>query len=163
VYIRRSIEPLDLFEIDFYTLFADESFLLTVNGKANYSTLNMSNSIVQDAYTGKTSIQWQLHQDKLSQLTTTNTSVDITPDRFIKALQNDVSKYIDFLIKTKKIVPFQNTDLFQYTWRSAWQKSFQLVNNSSKSAIVIKQRLELAKTEPNIYTEIPIELEVSLF
>lgn len=163
VVIRRLVEPVNLFDIEFYTFFKDKTLLLTVNGKLHGLMGEFPNTIVLDVYTGEVSVQWQTHQDNLKQLTANKTPCALSPESFAKALQIQMSGYINNLAKAKKTSPIKGTELFQIHWLTVVKSLNPMMQGNKKAANIIKQRRQQAKTNPSILQEIPIELEVEGF
>ncbi len=56
VVVRRLVEPVNLFDIEFYTFFKEKTLLLTVNGKAHGLIGEIPHTIVQDVYTDRVSV-----------------------------------------------------------------------------------------------------------
>lgn len=102
VSVRRPAETVNLFDIEFFTFFRDESLLLTMNGKGYNVLGDTPNVIIQDAYTTQTSIQWQTHENKLNQLAAKTQPWGIAPNTFTKALEKYIKNYVDCLLKKKK-------------------------------------------------------------
>jgi tetratricopeptide (TPR) repeat protein/Zn-dependent protease len=163
VVVRRLVEPVNLFDVEFYTFFKEKTLLLTVNGKAHGLIGEIPNTIVQDVYTDQVSVQWQTHQDKLNQLTASKTPCNLAPEAFAKALQIYMSNYVSFLAKARHISPIKGTELFQLHWRTALKTVNPIIKGSNKAANIINQRKQKAKTDSSISREIPIELEVEGF
>ncbi|MEH2441965.1 site-2 protease family protein [Nostoc sp.] len=163
VVIRRLAEPVNLFDIEFYTFFKDKTLLLTVNGKQHGLIGEFPNTIVQDVYTGEVSVQWQTHQDRLKQLTISKTPCGLSPESFAQALQIQMSGYVRNLAKTGKISPIKGTELFQIHWLTVLRSLNPMTQGNKKAANIIKQRRQQAKTDSSILQEIPIELEVEGF
>lgn len=101
--IRRPIEPVYLFDIEFCSVFQDKSLLLTMNGKAYGLVGENPNLIVQDVYTAKTSVQWQAHQDKINELSATKTSCGLPPESFTKMFKIVFQDLINCTVKAGKI------------------------------------------------------------
>ncbi len=161
--IHRPIGAVNLFSIEFYTVFQDRSLLLTMNGKA-YSMLGeIPNCIIQDPYTHRTSFQWQAHQDKLNQLTATKTLCSLERETFTKVLQISYKNYIDSLINTKDLLSIKESELFEMNLLSALKTTHNLIQGSSKIKAIAKARRQQTKTDISIQVEIPIELEVEAF
>lgn len=163
VVVRRLVEPVNLFDIEFYTFFKEKTLLLTVNGKAHGLIGEIPNTIVQDVYTDQISVQWQTHQDKLHQLTSSKTPLGLLPEAFAKALQIYMSNYVSFLAKARYISPIKGTELFQLNWLTALKTVNPIIQGSNKAANIINQRKQKAKTDSSISREIPPELEVEGF
>ncbi len=163
VVVRRLVEPVNLFDIEFYTFFKEKTLLLTINGKAHGVIGEIPNTIVQDVYTDQVSVQWQTHQDKLKQLTSSTTPCGLLPEAFAKALQIYMSNYVSFLAKAGHISPIKGTELFQLHWLTALKTVNPMIQGGTKAATIIKQRRQKAKTDSSISREIPIELEVEGF
>lgn len=163
VVVRRLVEPVNLFDIEFYTFFKDKTLLLTFNGKAHGMIDEIPNTIIQDAYTSEVSIQWQTHEDKLNQLNTSKTPCALAPEAFAKALQIYISGYVDKLAKTGKISPIKGTELFQVSWLTSLKIVNKIVQGNKKAADIIKQRKQKAKTDSSILIEVPLEVEVEAF
>jgi tetratricopeptide (TPR) repeat protein/Zn-dependent protease len=163
VSIRRPVEPIYLFDIEFYTFFNDRSLLLTMNGKAYGIVGVLPNAIVQDPYTAETSVQWQTHQNRLNQLVATKASIGLAPEAFTRALEAHTKVYIDCLVKAGKLAPLKEAELFQLKGLTILKTTHDVIQGSKKAASVIKQRRQQAKTNTSLQIEIPIELEVEGF
>lgn len=163
VVVRRLVEPVNLFDIEFYTFFKEKTLLLTVNGKAFGLIGEIPHTIVQDVYTDQLLVQWQTHQDKLKQLTASKTPLGLLPEAFAKALQIYMGNYVNYLAKVRYISPIKGTDLFQLHWLTALKTVNPIIQGTNKAVNIIKQRKQQAKTDSSIYKEIPIELEIEGF
>ncbi|MDZ8050478.1 MAG: tetratricopeptide repeat protein [Aulosira sp. ZfuVER01] len=163
VVVRRLVEPVNLFDIEFYTFFKEQTLLLTINGKEFALIGEIPNTIIQDVYTDQISMQWQTHQDKLNQLTASKTPLGLLPEAFAKALQIYISNYVNYLAKAGHILPIKGTELFQLHWLTALKTVNPIIQGSNKAANIIKQRKQKAKTDSSMSKEIPIELEVEGF
>ncbi|MUG96677.1 tetratricopeptide repeat protein [Scytonema sp. UIC 10036] len=163
VSIRRPAETVNIFDIEFFTFFRDETLLVTMNGKG-YSVLgNTSNVIIQDAYTTQTFIQWQTHENKLNQLATKVQPWGLMPETFAKALQKYITNYVECLLKKKEILPIPGSDLFQLHWLVALKMTQKTVQGANKASSLVAQRKQQAKTNSALQVEIPVELEVEQF
>ncbi|BAY08895.1 site-2 protease family protein [Calothrix sp. NIES-2098] len=163
VAVRRLVEPVNLYDIEYYTFFKEQTLLLTVNGKAHGLIGEIPNTIVQDVYTDLVSVQWQTHQERLNQLTASKTPLGLLPEAFAKALQIYMGNYVNYLVKTKYISPIKGTELFQLNWLPALKIVNSIIRSGNKVANIIKQRKQKAKTDASLSKEIPIELEVEGF
>ncbi|WP_228059450.1 site-2 protease family protein [Plectonema radiosum] len=173
--IHHRIEPVHLFDIEFYTFFADKIFLVTTNGKGDTVIGKIPYFIVQDYYTAQTSLQWQLHQGRLRQLKTKlnskssiklniNTNHDnLSPSAFIKTLNIYLINYINSLIKLKNILPISNKHLFRLNRKLALKLTYKIIQEKHKNTDIIKQRQEQAENNIKLSAEIPVELEVEGF
>lgn len=104
-----------------------------------------------------------LHQDKLEQLTATQTTSILAPDAFVKALEMARKNYVDRLHKAGDFYLIKETELYQLNWLRTLKLTYKILRGASKVTALFKQRAKLAKTEPNIQVEIPIELEIEGF
>ncbi|MEB3218224.1 MAG: site-2 protease family protein [Nostocales cyanobacterium 94392] len=173
--IHHRIEPVHLFDIEFYTFFADKIFLVTTNGKGDTVIGKIPYFIVQDYYTAQTSLQWQLHQGRLRQLKTKlntksniklniNTNHDnLSPSAFIKTLEIYLINYINSLIKLKHILPVSNKHLFRLNRKLALKLTYKIIQEKHKNTDIVKQRREQAENNIKLSVEIPVELEVEGF
>lgn len=161
--IRHPIEPVNLFDIEFYTFFADKTFLVTTNGKENTVTGKIPYFVQQDSYTAQTSVQWQFHQDRLSKLRAKKKTDILSPETFTEVLQIYLINYINSLIKLKHILPISGKKLFRLNEKLALKLTRNIIQNNQKSTSFIKQRREQAKKNTKLSVEIPIELEVEGF
>lgn len=161
--LRRPVEPVNLFDIGFYTFFQDRSVLLTMNGKAHGLLDEIPNYIIQDPYTAQTSVQWQTHQDGLNQLSATKTPCSLAPETFAKALQTYGKNYVNCLAKAGKIWQIQGAESFQLNWLAALKMLNKILHGGKKTVAIVKQRKQQAKTDSTIQVEIPVELEVEGF
>jgi Zn-dependent protease len=163
VAIRLPVEPTYLFDIEFYTLFKDGSLLHTMNDKA-YSILGeVPNVIIQDAYTPYTSVQWQVHQDKLQQLAIKKTSCAVSSEDFGKLLLRYTKKYIHSSVKTGMLCQIRGTRLFHFSWLAALKITPKMIRGGNKTAAILRQRQLEAKSDTSINVEIPVELEMESF
>ncbi|GAA6619048.1 tetratricopeptide repeat protein [Scytonema sp. NUACC26] len=163
VSIRRPAETINLFDIEFFTFFRDESLLVTMNGKGYSVFGDTPNAIIQDAYTTQTTIQWQAHENKLNQLAAKVQPWSLAPEIFAKALQKYVKNYVDCLLKKKEILPTQDSDLFRLHWLVALKMTKKTVQGANKASGLVAQRKQHAKTNGTLPIEIPVELEVEQF
>jgi tetratricopeptide (TPR) repeat protein/Zn-dependent protease len=163
VAIRYPVESVPLFDIAFYTVFTDDSLLVTMNCQA-YGVLDAPpNAIIQDAYTESVSVQWQLHQDRLKQLTATQTPCSLTPEAFLITLETSIAHYFDYLLKSKKLLFAKESESFQYTWSTALQKTYRTARNAKKVTAILNKRREQAQTQASISEETAIAMEVETF
>ena len=161
--IRHPIEPLDLFDIEFYTFFKDKTCLVTTNGKGNTVIGKIPFFIMQDYYTAETSLQWQYHQGRLRQLKSHKIPKLLSPEAFAERLQVYFQNYINSLVKLKYILPISKKVLFRLNGKLALRLTQKIIQGNNQSANIIKQRREQAKNESKLSVEIPIELEVEGF
>ena len=161
--IRHPIEPLHLFDIEFYSFFKDKTCLVTTNGKGNTVIGKIPFFIMQDYYTAETSLQWQYHEGRLRQLRTHKIPKLLSPEAFTQRLQVYFQNYINSLVKLKHILPISKKVLFRLNGRLALKLTQKIIQGNNQSANIIKQRREQAKTESKLSVEIPIELEVEGF
>ncbi|MEA5598487.1 metalloprotease [Rivularia sp. UHCC 0363] len=161
--IRHQIEPVHLFDVEFYTFFADKTFLVTTNGKGDTVIGRIPHFILQDCYTAQTSLQWQLHKGRLRQLKTNKIPHTLSASAFIEALQVYLINYIDSLVKLKHILAITNKNLFHLNAKVALKLTYKIIQEKQKSTNIIKQRREQAKKDTKLLTEIPVELEVEGF
>lgn len=160
---NRLVEPVNLFDIEFYTFFKDKTLLLTVNSKKHGFIGEIPHTIIQDIYAHEVSMQWVHHQNKLNQLTTEKLPCALTPKAFAQALQIFLGNYVKSLSQTSKISPIKETQLFQIRWLTALKIVHPIVQGNNKTANIIQQRRQQAKTNPSLQVKIPIELEVAGF
>jgi Zn-dependent protease/regulator of sirC expression with transglutaminase-like and TPR domain len=163
VSIRRPAETINLFDIEFFTFFRDESLLVTLNGKGYSIFGDTPNTIIQDTYTTQTSIQWQTHENKLNQLAAELQPWGLAPEIFTKALQKYVKNYVDGLLKKKAILPIHDSNLFRLHWLYALKITKKAVQSTNKASGLLAQRKQQAKTNGTLPIEIPVELEVEQF
>ncbi|MGF1676666.1 MAG: site-2 protease family protein [Rivularia sp. (in: cyanobacteria)] len=173
--IHHRIEPVHLFDIEFYTFLANKIFLVTTNGKGDTVIGKIPYFIVQDYYTAQTSLQWQLHQGRLRQLKrklttnlTTNLNINKNHDNlsasaFIERLETYLINYINSLIKLKSILPISNKNLFVLNKKLALKLTYKIIQEKHKSTDIVKQRREQAENNIKLSAEIPVELEVEGF
>ncbi|MBF2063539.1 MAG: peptidase M50 [Calothrix sp. C42_A2020_038] len=160
--IRYPVEPVNLFDIEFYTFFQDGSLLVTMNGKADGLIGEMPNFTVQDAYTGETLVQWQLHQEGIEKLNTTKSAIGLAPDKFAVALEKHGNNYLDYLFKAGKL-RLVGERKYSPTLQVAWKVAKKLINSKNKVSQILTHRSNAAKTNPTIRVDIPVELEVKCF
>lgn len=163
VTVRRPIEPVNLFDIDFYTFFKDRSLLLTMNGKAHALMGELPNTIVQDPFTADLNVQWQTHQDKLQQLVTQKQPCGLSPESFVRALQSHFTTYVDSLLKAKQIIPIKGTELFQFDWRMALRLAYRIRQGNRRTIAMGKQLRDRARHNPTWLNDIPVELEIDSY
>lgn len=161
--IRHPIEPLHLFDIEFYSFFKDKTCLVTTNGKGNTVIGKIPFFIMQDFYTAETSLQWQHHQRRLKKLKAHKIPKLLSPEAFTQRLQVYFQNYINSLVKLKHILPISKKALFRLNTRLAFKLTQKIIQGNNQSANIIKQRREQAKTKSKLLVEIPIELEVEGF
>ncbi|MDY6940269.1 MAG: tetratricopeptide repeat protein [Cyanobacteriota bacterium] len=161
--IRYPLEPVYTFDIEFCTVLKDKTLLQTMNGKLHGVLDTIPNTIVQDVYADRISLQWQAHQDKLNELTQTNPALGLHPQTFLKVFQNSVKVYLDGLAKAKKIVPFQDPGVFQHSWFSTLKLTHKLIRGKKKTTALVKRRQQQAKTDASMRIDIPIEIEIEQF
>ncbi|MBV6627204.1 MAG: peptidase M50 [Rivularia sp. (in: Bacteria)] len=161
--IRHPIEPVNLFDIEFYTFFKDKTCLVTTNGKGNTVIGKIPFFIMQDFYTAQTSLQWQYHQGRLRQLKTHKIPKLLSPEAFTQALGVYLQNYLNSLIKLRYISPGTNQKIFRLNGNLALKLTHKIIQGNHQSANIIKQRREQAKNETKLAVEIPIELEVEGF
>jgi len=161
--INRPLEPVNLFEIEFYTFFTDGSILYTMNGKAQGVVGEVPNTTLQDAFAVQQSEQWERHRDTLRQFAPEKVPCDLAPEAAVGSIQDLQTAYIDRLARDGAIAPVEGTPAFRFQPRAAFQLTRQFLKNNSKVAKIIKQRQQQAKTDPTIKVEIPVELEVEGF
>ncbi|PAX59952.1 site-2 protease family protein [Brunnivagina elsteri] len=164
--IRYSAKPDDLFKIEFYTFFEDESLLLTTNSKADGIIDETPDLIIQDAYMADISTQWHLHQNKLSQLANLKQTSQIITDEFADVLQTHGKNYIDFLVSSGKLRQVKKDKLFQFNFKTAWHLAKKITHGVIKtSQIEKKQQVVVIQSVDNsgIKVNIPVELEVEIF
>ena len=161
--IRYPIEPVNLFDIEFYTFFADKTFLVTINGKGNTVIGKIPHFIVQDFYTAQTSLQWQFHQGRLRQLRIKKVHDILSPELFIKALDLYQINYIRSLINLKHILPISSKKLFRLNGKLTLKLTQKIIQENHKNVTILKQRRKQAKNDIKLSVEIPVELEVEGF
>ena len=156
--IRYPIDPVKLFDIEFYNFFIDKTFLVTTNGKRDTVIDKIHHFILQDSYTAQTSEQWQFHQDRLSNLRVKKKPDILSPSAFTEALQIYFSNYIDSLIISKHILPISGS-IFRLNEKLALKLTRNRIEKNYNTGI-LKQRRQ---AKSNISVEIPVELEVEGF
>ncbi|MEL6164025.1 MAG: peptidase M50, partial [Cyanobacteria bacterium J06628_3] len=161
--IRHPIEPVHLFEIEFYTFFKDKTCLVTTNGKGNMVIGKIPFFIMQDYCTAETSLQWRFHQDRFAKLKSKKIPKLLSPEALTEALQVYLQNYLNTLIKSKYILPIPRKRLFSLNKKLALKLTQKIHSENNKSAVIIKQRREEAKKNTRLSVEIPIELEVEGF
>lgn len=158
--IRRPVEPVDLFDIEFYTFFKDKSLLVTLNSKGHGVIGTIPNTVAIDPYAATTAAQWQAHQDKLEAIAATKTPCGISPAWFAKTLQANERQYLESLRDSGTIVATAEPKVFRLASRTALQTTRALKRGEAKAAKRLKQRRQQVKTQP---VELPVELEVEGF
>lgn len=160
VRLRLLAESANLFDIDFYTFFQDKTLLTTINGRAYGIVGSVPQAIVQDPYSADTSVQWQMHQDRLAQLSTDKPPCGLAPDVFVKALQARFKTYVDQLVQIGILVSKSQPEEFQLNWRVVIRQTWKNVRFSGKVARLTAERRQQAKTDPTQQVEIPVEVEL---
>lgn len=163
IVINRQIEPVNLFDIEFYTFFKDQTLLLTVNGKLHGFIGEIPRTMVQDIYAHNIASQWSYHHNKLQQLNTEKSACALLPASFAQALQIFLGNYVKSLAHTGQILPIKETKLFQLHWLTAIKTVQPIVQGGKKVRDIHQQRRKQAKVNPNLHTAIPVELEVAAF
>lgn len=158
--IRYSAKPDDLFKIEFYTFFEDESLLLTTNSKADGVIDGTPDLIIQDAYMTHISTQWHLHENKLKQLANLKQTSQIMPGEFSKVLQTHGKKYIDFLVSIGSLRQVTKKNLFQFNLMTAWQLAKKITHGVIKNSQIEKRQ---HTDNPGIKVNVPVELEIEIF
>jgi Zn-dependent protease len=161
--IRHPIEPVHLFDVEFYTFFQDKTCLVTTNGKGNTVIGRIPFFIVQDNCTAQTSLQWQFHQGRLRQLKANKISFLLSPEAFTQRLEVYLQNYINSLIKLKNILPISSKRLFRLNRKIALKLTHKTIQSNNKSIGIIKERRKDAKIDTQLFLEIPIELEIEGF
>ncbi len=160
---RRPLEPLNAFDIEFYTFFCDRSLLLTINGKLHGMVGEIPHTVLQDPFTPDLMILWHFHQKRLEQLKDQKNLLALAPAELVEALQQHFTAHIDSLLQQRQIVPIKGSPLFQLTWQMALKLAISVGRGNAKVVAITKQRQQLAKTNPAIRVELPLELEVDGF
>ncbi len=166
--VKLLAETADLFEIDFYTLFTDQTLLLTLNGRAYGVVGQIPQVILQDPYAVDTATQWQMHEQTLGQLD--KTACGLAPDRFVAVLQARLHQYIDHLLQTKLACKAE-PGLLRLTLPAIWRQTGQSLRGMSKYNQLL-QRRRRASSGPvpspaagpaAAPIEIPVEIEVQSY
>ncbi|HLO85095.1 MAG TPA: site-2 protease family protein [Nostocaceae cyanobacterium] len=160
---RNLVNPLDLFDIEFYTFFQDKTFLLTFNGKLHGLLGEIPHTIIQDVYTDKLEIQWQAHQNKCQELITSKTLSVFKPSSFAKVLNFYMNNYLKKLVELKYVVATQEARVFQVTWQSALKILDRVVKGNNQLTRINQQRQTAAQQSGTQPLEIPVELEINSF
>lgn len=156
VSIRLLAEPANLFQVTFYNLFCDRSFLITMNAQAYGLLGEIPRAIVQDPYAPDWSSQWQTHQTKLTELN--ETAYGPPPKTFVKELQTRLQHYLDGLVETKVLTKTQPGE-FQLRWSAAFHQTVRSVQGNQKVAKLMQVQRRQAQAD----SVLPIELEVQNF
>lgn len=154
--LRLMAEPANLFDVEFYSFFRDQSLLITLNGKAFGLLADIPQTTVQDAYTADLATQWQRHQDCLER---SDQVVAPAPERFIAALQRRLHKYIEQMAQTGILVKADPGE-YRLTKRAALRQTFKNVHANRKVTQLLQQQRQQAKADAARQVEIPVELEV---
>jgi len=160
--LRRPCEPVDLFDIEFYTFFKDRSCLVTLNGKAHGIVGGIPNATVEDPYAAQALAHWQAHQERLKELAQAKAPCGISPATFAQALQASEQNYLDSLVRSGALVSSESNSV-RLTARTALKQTRTLVRGASKAAKRLKQRQQQAQTDPELRVDLPVELEVEGF
>jgi tetratricopeptide (TPR) repeat protein len=160
---RNLVNPLDLFDIEFYTFFKDKTLLLTFNGKLHGLLGEIPQTIVQDVYTDKLEVQWQAHQNKIQELIDSKTLCVFKPDTFAQALKLYMTNYLKYLVELKYVIPTQETNLFQVKWLAALKIVQPINKGNNQLAKINQQRQQAAQKDGKQPIEVPVELEINSF
>lgn len=163
VSMRRAPEPFYWFKIIFFSFFKDKTLLLTTNGEAHGIIHQIPDSIVQDPYSDRTEVQWQVHRDKFEKLVGSKQPCDLSSNRFVKAIEIKHNLYIDSLANSSKILPVEGTKLFRVSLLTAIKTAIKVVLNNSKTVKINKQRQKIARKDTTIAVDLPVEIEVENF
>lgn len=164
--VKLLTEPVDLFEVDFYTLFADptpteQALLITLNGKAYGVVGSIPQAILQDPYAVDLASQWQMHQQTLSQID--KTACGLAPDRFIGVLEASLHRYMDHLQQSRMAVKAEPGEL-RLTGRAIWAQTGKTVQGAAKlNRLLQKRRASTRASGSPELTDIPIEIEVQSY
>lgn len=159
VAIRRPVEAVDLFEVEFYTKFTDGTWLMTVNGKAHGILGRIPDTILQDSYAARSDVPWQLHYQKLNILAETHSLAAIEPTDFIVALAAQQHAYIDGLQQRKQIVP-QGRGCWHIHWITALKILPTVDRGLWRASKLLRQRHHRYGKEVSF---VPIALELDSF
>jgi tetratricopeptide (TPR) repeat protein/Zn-dependent protease len=159
--VKLLAEPGDLFEIDFYTLFTDQTLLLTLNGRAYGVVGTIPQVVLQDPYAIDTATQWQMHEQTLDQLN--KTACGLVPDRFVGMLEASLHRYIEHLLQTHRAVKADPGEL-RLTLRAIGSQTWKSVQGMAKSQQLLQKRRQLnpGKSSPELI-DIPVEVEVQSY
>ncbi len=167
--LRRPLAPAFLFSISFYTVFANRHILLTINGLQHAIIEQIPNTTVQDIYTVHTAAQWLAHQAQRQSLSESLT-VDAAPAEFsaiafTQILQNHFTTYINGLAAQRQIMAIAadaagKPTEFKWSGWLALKTTIRLRRGLGKAQHLLKNRKQLAQTDPAIVTPIPLELEL---
>ena len=162
VKIRRNAEHFNWFDTEFLTFFKDRTLLLTLNCQACAIVGEMPKTIVEDPYTDRTNIQWQSHSKKLEELMNDKQVCVLAPMRFLKALEVHHDRYLNSLVKSRKISLIAQSKFFQISWLEALKLTIKLRWFGRKTTKVVNQKKR--RSNPTaIKEEIPVDIEVDNF
>jgi Zn-dependent protease len=156
--IRRPIEAVDLFDIDFYTKFEDGTWLMTVNGRAHGIVGRIPRTILQDAYAARSNIPWRFHLQRLRKLAANHSIQAIEPREFILALEAKQCEYIDYLQRRGKIVPQTNR-----SWQIHWWTAILILPKVDRGLRRLNRMLDKRRRRDQSVDAIPIALELDSF
>lgn len=163
VSMRRAPEPFYWFKITFFSFFKDKTMLVTTNGEAHGIIDKIPDSIVQDPYSDRTEVQWQVHRDKFEKLVASKQPCKLSSNKFVKALEIKHNLYIDSLAKSGKILPIEGEEIFRVSWLTAIKTAIKFVRNNSKAVKINKQRQKIAQKDSTITVDLPVEVEIENF
>ncbi len=162
--VRSNADPTYVFNLEFYTFFKDSTLLLTTNGKASGTIGTMPYTLLQDFYTGKLEVQWQKHLETLKQQLDANQHLwKLAPLAFLKQLERHLDLYLAALVQTKQITRIKGTFLYQMNVLTALKTTHNAIQGNPKIAAIGQELLNLSKQQPELKTEIPLELEIQGF
>ncbi|MFM7426130.1 MAG: tetratricopeptide repeat protein [Elainella sp.] len=154
--VKLLAEAADLFDIEFHTLFTDQTLLLTLNGRAYGVVDQLPQVMLQDPYAVDLASQWQAHQQTLEQ--TDKIACGLAPDRFVAVLQSRLHRYLNSLLKTGTATKADPGEL-RLTWRAIFRQTLKNVRAESQLSQLLRQR-RARNSEP---IEIPVEVEVQSY
>lgn len=163
VAIRFPIESFHLFNVELLTVLPDQTLLYTMNGISDAILGDLPNTILQDPYSGRFSVQLQIHQDKLNQLSTIAAVPIVPPQSFAKVLEKLGQQYLMQLLDRKQITKNRDSEDFCPNWQFVLKFLHKLSQHNKKYAKLSAQLQRQAKTESSLQVEIPVELEAEAF
>jgi Zn-dependent protease len=159
VEIRWPADGQDLTNINFYQAFADQTWLLTMNGQAHGMIGTLPETRITDPYCASLEAQWAHHQTIRQTIDCSNRS--LTPGKFIAALQTLQQRYVDQLLAEKSLrISREGWFLSgKAAFRAAW-KMRQGVTPASKRQ---SARQRLIRQEPDRVQSVPLNLQIQTF
>jgi Zn-dependent protease len=170
VELRYPIDSLDPTNVVFYNVLKEpvpgqrqpkHTWLVTMNGIAHNVLGSIPNTQLEDIYHPTLIGQWEHHQTKLAQLLAVKSPTNLTPEKFVVALQAIQHQYIDGLLATRSLLP--SAQGYFLSWRAALSLAIKIrinvgLSNRRQTAI---QQAHKQKIIPPL--SIPISIQMDSF